>query len=317
MTARALRCGYEPTSGLYYEVLGSDGSAPSLPPLLLIHGGGATGACFRGTLDGRPGWADRLAARGHEVWVTDWPGTGRSGGRHLVDIDYADVVDGYRRLLRDVISEPVVVVPHSMGGATTWQLVEHERDLVLGVVAIAASYPGNVPPRATVLTEDGDRIVARFEETGVEFVVDRGRGYLYEDAYIQRQAIATSTRFPRDQVERLRTSFSGLPPKMLLQRIGVIPGLPAVERASAFAGVPIRLVSGPEDPAHTRDVEEATVAQFRGWGADAQVVALADRGISGNGHFLFYEENEEQVLDVVAQQIGEVAEQGAAALAGR
>jgi pimeloyl-ACP methyl ester carboxylesterase len=297
-----MRSGYEPTSGLYYEVLGEDG-----PPILMIHGGGATGACFRTNLQGGPGWADRLADAGYTVWVTDWPGCGRSGNRHLVDIEYADVVAGYRALLRDVIGEPVVVLPHSMGGSTTWKLVEHEGDLVAGVVAVAAAYPGNVPPSSEVLSEEGPVIRARFNETGVEFVVDRGRGYLYEDGYVYHQAIATSTRFPSSRVPALRTSFSGLPPKMLLQRIGVLPGLPAVSSTAAFKDVPIRLISGTEDPAHTPSTEEKTAEQLRGWGADASVV---DLGFRGNGHFLFYEDNEAEVFEVVAGQIKAVLERG-------
>lgn len=300
-----MRAGHEPTSGLYYETL-NPGGGGDRPPLLMIHGGGATGACFRGDLDGAPGWADRLADLGYEVWVTDWPGCGRSGGRHLIDIDYADVVAGYRRLLRDVIGRPSVVIPHSMGGATTWQLVEHERDLVVGVVALAASYPGNVPPRSTVLSDDGRVLVARFEETSVEFVIDRMRGYIYEDGYVYHQAIATSTRFDPDKIERLRAGFVGLPPRMLQQRIGVIPGLPAVTDTSSFAGLPIRLVSGTEDPAHTIETERATAQQFRDWGADARVVSFGDHGVMGNGHFFFFEENEGELLPIVAEQIADV-----------
>jgi pimeloyl-ACP methyl ester carboxylesterase len=267
-----------------------------------------TGACFRANLEGGPGWADQLAQRGHEVWVTDWPSCGRSGRLHPIDTEYADVVAGYRRLLRDVIGEPVVVLPHSMGGATTWQLIEHERDVVVGVVAVAASYPGNVPPQAEVLDDDGTVIRARFLETGVEFTVDRRRGYLYEDDYLYNQAISTSTRFPRDRIDRLRAGLVGVPPRMLLQRIGVLPGLPAVENTAAFAGVPIRLVAGTEDPAHTLATERATAAQFSAWGADTSVVWLGDLGIEGNGHFLFFEDNEREVLAVLAAQVDAVAD---------
>lgn len=299
------RSAYEPKSGLYYEVLGTSGSGH--PPILMIHGGGATGGCFRGNLAGGPGWADRLADAGHEVWVTDWPGCGRSGKRHVVDITYADVVEGYRHLLRDVIRRPVVVVPHSMGGATAWQLVEHDRDLVVGVVGIAASYPGNAAPTSQVIDEEGPVVRARFLETGVEFVVDRTRGYIYEDDYVRNQAIATSTRFPRDRVELLRAGFSGLPPTMLLQRIGVLPGLPAVEDTTAFAGIPIRLIAGTKDPAHRPETEQATAAQLRSWGADVTVVDLAELGITGNGHFLFYEENERELFELVAEHVVQVA----------
>lgn len=295
------RGGYESVSGLYYEVLGSVREA--MPPILMIHGGGATGGCFRTNLAAGPGWADRLADEGHEVWVTDWPGCGRSGGRQLVDIEYADVVAGYRRLLRDVIGRPSIIVPHSMGGAITWQLVERERDLVAGVVGLAASYPGNATPESTVLADNGRTIRARFAETGVEFVVDRERGYIYEDDYVVNQAIATSTRFPAGRVEVLRAGFTGLPPKMLLQRIGVLPGLPAVSDTSTFQDVRIRLVSGTEDPAHRLTTEHATAAQFASWGADVKVVYLADRRIVGNGHFFFFEDNEREVFEVVAGEI--------------
>lgn len=305
------RVGFEPSSGLYYEVLGKR-SSPHDVPILLIHGGGATGACFRSNLDGGPGWADQLAARGYEVWVTDWPGCGRSGNQHVAEVDYGTVVGGYRHLLRDVIGEPVVVVPHSMGGATAWQLVEHEGDLLVGVVAVAASYPGNVPPRATVLREEGSVLVARFEETGVEFVIDRTRGYLYEDDYIYNQAIGSSTRFPMDKVEQMRAGLVGLPPTMLQQRIGVLPGLPAVEDTSTFAGVPIRLLAGSEDPAHRPETEQATAAQFREWGAAVSVVALSDLGMKGNGHFIFFEDNERDVLDAIDRQIAEVVAAGRA-----
>lgn len=292
--------GHEPRSGTYYEILGAEGAET---PILFIHGGGATGACFRGDLCGNPGWADLLAERGHEVWVTDWPGCGRSGNRHVIDLEYADIVSGYRRLVRDVIARPIVVVCHSMGGATTWQLVEHEGDLVRGVVSVAAAYPGNIPPRGEILREEGDVVIARFLETGVDFRVDRGRGYLYEDDYIFNQGIATSTRFPRERVDAMRAGLVGFPPRMLLQRMGILPGLPIVADTARFTNKPIRLVAGTEDPAHTLETERATVELLRGWGADVELVWLGDRGIVGNGHFLFFEDNAADILDVIAEQI--------------
>lgn len=303
-----MRVGNETASGTYYEVLNEGGPKA---PLLFIHGGGATGACFRADLDGNPGWADQLADRGHEVWVTDWPGCGRSGNRNVIDIEYADVVDGYRRLLREVIGKPVVVLPHSMGGATTWQLVEHESDLVTGVVGIACSYPGNIAGGASeLLSEEGDVLRLVFKASGAEFVVDRGRGYIYEDDYIYRQGIHTSTRFPIDKVDRMRAGLVPFPPKMLLQRVGFLPGLPVVEDPAGFEDMPIRLIAGTEDPAHTREIEETTLALYRDWKADAELVWLGDRGIVGNGHFMMDEDNSEAVLDVIAEQVEAVVDLG-------
>jgi pimeloyl-ACP methyl ester carboxylesterase len=299
-----LRCGHEPVTGTYYEVLGAGYGAPAV---LMIHGGGATGACFRADLEGRPGWADLLATRGHTVWVSDWPGCGRSGNRVLTDIEYDDVVEGHRRLLRDVIGEPVVIVCHSMGGAVAWQLVEHEPDLVAGVVSVAAAFPGNLGSRSEILSEEGSVTTVRFVDSGAVFVVDRSRGYLYEDEYIFRQGIATSRHFPLALVDRMRAGLVPLPPKMLLQRMGVLPGLPSVDDPSGFQGLGVRLVAGSEDPAHTLSIERATSELLSGWGAHAEVVWLADLGIDGNGHFLFFEDNADDVLGVVAEQIGAVS----------
>jgi pimeloyl-ACP methyl ester carboxylesterase len=193
-----------------------------------------------------------------------------------------------------------------MGGATTWQLVEHETDLVQGVVAVAASFPGNISPRGEVLREDGDVLLTRSLDTGVQFTVDMRRGYLYEDDYIYSQGLATSTRFPRHLVDTMRAGLVGFPPRMLLQRIGVLPGFPAVEDSSGFRGLPIRLIAGSEDPAHTLEVERSTLELLRGWGADAELVFLPDRGIVGNGHFLFFEDNATELLGIVAEQVDAV-----------
>ena len=47
------------------------------PALVLIHGGGGQGLDWLGTPDGRPGWAQALAGRGHRVYTVDRPGHGR------------------------------------------------------------------------------------------------------------------------------------------------------------------------------------------------------------------------------------------------
>jgi pimeloyl-ACP methyl ester carboxylesterase len=299
-----VRCGHEETTGTYFEVLG----VHDAPGVLMVHGGGATGACFRADLAGAPGWADRLAELGYAVWVTDWPGCGRSGNRLLVDIEYDDVVEGHRRVLRDVIGRPVVVVCHSMGGAVAWQLAEEEPDLVAGVVGLGASYPGNLSSPAEIVAEEGPLVTVRSPLSGAVFVVDLTRGYLYEDDYIYRQGISTSTRFPMGLVDRMRAGFVPIPPKMVLQRLGVMPGLPTVRDTSGFQGLGVRLVIGTEDPAHTPAAERATAALLRSWGADADVVCLADRGIEGNGHFLFFEDNADEILRVVVEQVVTVSQ---------
>ncbi len=47
-------------------------------PIVLIHGGGQTGAGWQTTPDGRPGWAQFFLRRGYAVYVVDQVGRGRS-----------------------------------------------------------------------------------------------------------------------------------------------------------------------------------------------------------------------------------------------
>jgi len=54
-------------------------------PLVMIHGGGQTGAGFLSTPDGRRGWADYFVARGFAVYVVDVPGRGRAQGHDAGD----------------------------------------------------------------------------------------------------------------------------------------------------------------------------------------------------------------------------------------
>lgn len=49
-------------------------------PVVMVHGTAQTGTNFLGTPDGRPGWADRFAAKGFAVYVVDQVGRGRSAG---------------------------------------------------------------------------------------------------------------------------------------------------------------------------------------------------------------------------------------------
>jgi pimeloyl-ACP methyl ester carboxylesterase len=286
-------CGHEPASGLYWERLGGEGGGTAR---LLIHGGGASGSCWRATPDGRAGWADLLAAAGERCWVTDWPGCGRSGGCDPATLTYDDLWRGYVALLEDVIAEPVVVVCHSMGGAIAWKLAERVPELVAGVVAVAASYPGNIAPSSEVVGEDDEAFTVRFGASGLDFRVPRDRHYFYDDTYVLGQGISTSSRFPLDCLDGFRASLLGIPPRVIQQRLGLGDGLPRVEDTAAFRGLPVRLLAGTEDPAHSAEIERATGELLASWGADVEVVMLGEQGIEGNGHFLMAESNSDQIL---------------------
>ena len=53
--------------------------AGSKPPIVLVPGGGLTGAEYETTPDGREGWATYFVRKGYPVYVVDTPGRGRAG----------------------------------------------------------------------------------------------------------------------------------------------------------------------------------------------------------------------------------------------
>lgn len=298
---RKATVGTEPTSGMYYEILGAGDRYPH--PVVMIHGGGATGMTWRSTQDGSAGWADLLADRGYEAWVTDWAGSGRSRHRDIESLDYADVVEGYVGLLRDVIERPVVLLPHSMGGGIAWALVERLPDLVVGVVGVAAAYPANIQRAGEVVSDDGVHVQAVFADTGLTFHVDRSKPYVYSRDYIEKQAGMDGPLVVEGSLEQALRFPGAMAPMMLLQRIGVLPGMPVVEDPAGFRGRKIRLVAGDHDMAHTREIDGRTVELLRSWGADADLVWLADEGLPGHSHYLMAERGNAEVLAIVEQQL--------------
>ena len=104
--------------GLYVEEAGAG------PAVLAIHGLGG-GAHFFG------GFTRRLQAN-HRVVAVDLPGTGRSSRGHPLSLEHW--IDELGALVAHHVTEPVVIVGHSMGtivGLKAWQAwPEHVRGLV-------------------------------------------------------------------------------------------------------------------------------------------------------------------------------------------
>jgi hypothetical protein len=77
-TAGVVSNGTAISGQMYVERYPAIGSSVH-PPIVLIHGTGQTGAGFVSTADGRPGWAFDFLEAGHETFVVDQVGRGRSG----------------------------------------------------------------------------------------------------------------------------------------------------------------------------------------------------------------------------------------------
>jgi pimeloyl-ACP methyl ester carboxylesterase len=77
-------------------------------PWVFFHGNGQTGAVWRQTPDGRPGWAYHLLDQGYTVYMVDYPARGRS--------PYVPGVDGKLSIRTALELEQIWTAPAASGG---------------------------------------------------------------------------------------------------------------------------------------------------------------------------------------------------------
>jgi pimeloyl-ACP methyl ester carboxylesterase len=77
-------------------------------PIVFFHGNGQSGAVWRQTPDGRPGWAYYLVAQGYPVYMVDYPARGRS--------PYLPGIDGKLGIRSALDLEQIWTAPVTSGG---------------------------------------------------------------------------------------------------------------------------------------------------------------------------------------------------------
>jgi pimeloyl-ACP methyl ester carboxylesterase len=242
-------------------------------PLLFIHGGSHTGACFERTPDGREGWAAIAAARGRTAYVYDWPGH----GTRPQPTDYATM--SMQTVAADVVNVleeigPAVLVVHSMGGVVGWRAAELDRRNIKAIVAIAPGPPANLQSAA-----DASFLVP---ETGPTSV-------LHETALAMW---ANSERFPHAAIDAYLAGLVDESPRALNER-GNLNGIGVHVDPQALSGLPILVITGDQDPRHPRKIDEEVATYF-----EAEFIWLADRGLSGHGHMMMIEHGHDTIAGI-------------------
>jgi pimeloyl-ACP methyl ester carboxylesterase len=262
-------------------------------PLLFVHGGSHTGACYETTPDGRDGWATYAAARGRTSYVIDWPGHGRSPvNGAFQEMSMQHVADEIVELLADI--GPAVIVSHSMGGVVTWRAAELAKDNVKAIVAIAPGPPANLQPAL-----DPDEM-AHIRDTDPVRYGELGRPAKQpEDKPVpvnRDMALAmwaNSDRFPSEAIDAYVSGLVPESPRAMNERSNLNGTGLKVSGPEALAGIPIVVITGDQDPRHPRVTDEG-VAEYFG----AEFIWLADRGMSGHGHMMMIEHGHDKIADI-------------------
>jgi pimeloyl-ACP methyl ester carboxylesterase len=273
------------------------------PTVVMIHGGGHTGACWLSTPDARPGWASRFLARGYCVIVPDWPGHGRSGALDPDSITGELVTDGLASVL-DALTTPVVLVTHSMGGALGWRVAEKRADRIAAVVGLAPGPPGNIQREGKILRETANEI---FVDDGLRTSPVQRSGFaLPQTDVIIAKLVGNSRRFPRDHLDGYIRTLAHFSARLHYERLNTAGSQVRISDPSQLAGKPILVLTGSEDLDHPRHIDEGIVRWLRQEAeAEADHIWLADRGISGNSHMLMLEENSDEIADLVLDWLEE------------
>lgn len=264
-------------------------------PLVFVHGGHHTGACWERTPDGRTGWAPYAAERGHPAYVIDWPGHGRSPERSPAGVSLGDVATAVAERLAGL--GRAVLVTHSMGGVVGWRAAELARPHVAAIAAIAPGPPANLQP---LLSSD---------EIRAQQISDPAYGMLGQPMVAQaaeqaptatmaRAMWANTARFPATAFDAYFATLVPEGSRALNERNNIDGTGIGVSGPGALDGIPIAVFTGDTDPRHPRDVD-AAVAEYFG----AEFVWLADRGLTGHGHMSMIENGNLAVADVVLDWI--------------
>ncbi|QGZ63386.1 alpha/beta hydrolase [Paraburkholderia acidisoli] len=272
-------------------------------PVVLMHGGGFQGTEWFDTPDGRPGWAQRLVEAGYAVLVVDRPGHGRSPYHvdTLGEMGPPFLYEGGQR----------IYFPGDDARHTQWPFASDDTAAMDEFIAGYGPLPRDLELSETM---DADRTAALLDRIGPAILITHSAsgpdGWLVADRRPRLvKAIAA--------IEPMGPPFAAIP------NIGAMRWGPTAApltfeppvhdpaalremRAGdyalpALAGLPILIVTA--EASAFAAASPPTAAFLNACGASAELLALADHGVRGNGHGLIYERNSDEALAPVLDWI--------------
>jgi len=230
-------------------------------PLLLVHGGGLTGAQWDSTPDGRPGWLPRFLEAGVGCYVIDNVERGRAGFC-AIEGEWPD--------------EPL---PLSDEEAAERFRFGYEGQ-TFPLAALDGLSAQTVPRWRSTRALQADGVVHAIDRIGPCALLgfSQGGGFALAAADRRRDKVrACLTAEPHLLPERFEPGLAGTPAAMVL---GDFIEEDQVWREVAAAGV-------------------ASMAAWEAAGGVAEVIRLPERGVSGNTHMMMMDTNSDEVFAVI------------------
>lgn len=253
-------------------------------PIVLVHGGGLTGASYETTPDGREGWATYLVRKGYSVYVVDTPGRGRSGF-NATAINQAKAESSVAALPGNVLmvtaelAWPLFRFGPTSGTAFADTQFPTEAFAAFGLQGVPF---GEATLEGGAMATAPRALAALLDRIGPAVVVVHSLAGPFADALVEA----------RPRLVKAVVNIEGA------QAI-----IPTDAQIEAYGGIPVLELFGDhlDSPVFTGrpryEGRKAVVERIIKRGGKAALVRLPDVGMKGNSHMMMQDRNNLQVAD--------------------
>ncbi len=256
-------------------------------PVILVHGGGLTGASFESTPDGREGWATYFTRKGYPVYVVDTPGRGRAGF-NSTSFNQAKIegdvkfLPGNVLMLTAELSWPLFRFGPTIGTKFPDTQFPTEAMNAFGAQGV---------PLAEVTLEGGamktapQGLAALLDKIGPAILVVHSLSGPFADALVALKPGLVKA------VVNIEGAQAVTPTD---QQVAAYSGVPVLEMFGDHLDSPV-FTAGPRLAARSAVVDRINQVP----GGKATLVKLPDVGIRGNSHMIMQDKNNLVVADYV------------------
>jgi len=234
-------------------------------PVVLIHGGYGQASDWLSTPDGRRGWISLLLEQGYKVYVVDRPGQGRNPHHPWVHGLYDAQAPTFERVASSIGA--------TIANHTQWPGRGDASDPAIAQVAASMGQPmANNEITQALWRSRGTLLL---DDIGPSVLITHGDGATF----------AWTTAQGRPALVKGIVAVEATAGTLLGQRL------------AALASTPVAIVTA--EASRTNDPN--AVGLLRDAGCPVEAIALADRGIRGNGSMVMMEKNNREALQPILE----------------
>jgi pimeloyl-ACP methyl ester carboxylesterase len=186
---------------------------------------------------------------------------------------------------------------HSMSGPYGWKLLEKFGKNIITLLAIAPGPPSNVQKQVQILSETPEKVEVQM---AVKISISLKDPVVANQDLIEKKLIGlNSTQFPRSAKAAYEATLVAIPPRLIYERMNIGNSQLKINDFSNYSAKRIAVVIGTDDPDHPIEMDKPIVDWLNQNGSKAELIALGERGIKGNGHMLMIEANSDQIAGLL------------------